>query len=67
MTEYKTSLQRAGVLLALDGLLPPSPGSRISFSNGKATVTDGPHAGAVETIAGYWIIQARSREARDAR
>jgi hypothetical protein len=62
MMEYQTSLQRAGVLLALDGLVPPSAGSRISFSNGKATVTDGPCAAAAEAIAGYWIIQARSRE-----
>jgi hypothetical protein len=62
MMEYNKSLQKAGVLLALDGLLPPSTASRISFANGKATVTDGPFAEAKEAIGGYWIIQVRSRE-----
>ena len=62
MQEYNKSLQQAGVLLALDGLLPPSTGARISFSDGKATVTDGPFAEAKEVIGGYWIIQTRSRE-----
>ena len=62
MMEYNKSLQKAGVLLALDGLLPPSTASRISFANGKATVTDGPFAEAKEAIGGYWTIQVRSRE-----
>jgi len=62
MMEYNRSLQKAGVLLALDGLLPPSTGARISFTDGKATVTDGPFAEAKEVIGGYWIIQVRSRE-----
>src|SRR5580698_3565294 len=62
MMEYNKSLQQAGVLLALDGLLPPSTGARISFSDGKATVSDGPFAEAKEVIGGYWIIQVHSRE-----
>ena len=62
MMEYNKSLQKAGVLLALDGLLPPSTGARISYLNGKPTVTDGPFAEAKEVIGGYWIIQVRSRE-----
>jgi hypothetical protein len=62
MMDYNKSLQQAGVLLALDGLLPPSTGARISWVNGKATVTDGPFAEAKEVIGGYWIIQVRSRE-----
>lgn len=62
MMEYNRSLQKAGVLLALDGLQPPSTGARISFTDGKATVTDGPFAEAKEVIGGYWIIQVRSRE-----
>lgn len=62
MAEYNKSLQQAGVLLSLDGLFPPSTGARISYSDGKATVTDGPFAEAKEVIGGYWIIQARSRE-----
>ena len=62
MMEYNKSLQKAGVLLALDGLLPPSTGARISFADGKATVTDGPFAEAKEVVGGYWIIQVRSQE-----
>lgn len=62
MMEYNKSLQKAGVLLALDGLFPPSTGARISYTGGKATVTDGPFAEAKEVIGGYWIIQVRSRE-----
>jgi hypothetical protein len=62
MQGYNQSLQKAGVLLALDGLFPPSTGARISYSDGKATVTDGPFAEAKEFIGGYWIIQVSSRE-----
>jgi hypothetical protein len=62
MMVYNKSLQQAGVLLALDGLMPPSTGARVSFSGGKATVTDGPFPEAKEVIGGYWIIQVRSRE-----
>jgi len=62
MMEYNKSLQQAGVLLALDGLLPPSAGARVSFADGKAVATDGPFTEAKEMIGGYWIIQVRSRE-----
>ena len=62
MMEYNKSLQQAGVLLALDGLFPPSTGARVSFKNGAPTVTDGPFSEAKEVIGGYWIIQVRSRE-----
>ena len=62
MMEYNKALQKAGVLLALDGLFPPSTGARISFADGKAAVTDGPFPEAKEVIGGYWIIQVRSRE-----
>jgi hypothetical protein len=62
MMEYNKSLQKAGVLLALDGLFPPSAGARISYSDGKPTVTDGPFAEVKEVVGGYWIIQVRSRE-----
>ncbi len=62
MMEYNKSLQKAGVLLALDGLFPPSTGARISYAKGKPTVIDGPFAEAKEAIGGYWIIQVRSRE-----
>lgn len=60
--EYNRSLQKAGVLLALDGLLPPSTGARVTYAGGNATVTDGPFAEAKEVIGGYWILQVRSRE-----
>jgi hypothetical protein len=62
MMEYNKSLQKAGVLLALDGLFPPSTGARVSYTDGKPTVTDGPFAEAKEVIGGYWILQVRSRE-----
>jgi hypothetical protein len=62
MMKFNQELQKAGVLLALDGLLPPSTGARVSFQDGKATVTDGPFAEAKEVIGGYWILQVRSRE-----
>lgn len=62
MMEYNKNLKQAGVLLALDGLLPPSAGARISYADGKATVMDGPFTEAKEVVGGYWIIQVRSRE-----
>ena len=62
MMEYNKSLQKAGILLGLDGLYPPSTGARVSYTDGKATVKDGPFAEAKEAIGGYWIIQVRSRE-----
>ena len=62
MLDYKKSLQKAGVLLALDGLFPLSTGARVSYADGKTTVTDGPFAESKEVIGGYWIIQVRSRE-----
>ena len=62
MMKYNESLQKAGVLLALDGLHPPSMGARVSFAGGKPTVTDGPFAEAKEVLGGYWMIQVKSRE-----
>ncbi|KYG07935.1 transcription initiation protein [Sorangium cellulosum] len=62
MMRYNESLQKAGVLLALDGLHPPSMGARISFPGGKPQVVDGPFAEAKEVLGGYWIIQVKSRE-----
>src|SRR6202166_4890172 len=62
MMKYNESLQKAGVLLALDGLHPPSEGARVSFSGGKPKVTDGPFTEAKEVIGGYWIIQVKSKE-----
>ena len=62
MMKYNESLQRAGVLLALDGLHPPSMGARVHFAGGRATVHDGPFPEAKEVLGGYWMIQVRSRE-----
>jgi hypothetical protein len=62
MVRYNESLQKAGVLLAMDGLHPPSTGARVSFAGGKAKVTDGPFAEVKEVIGGYWMIQVKSRE-----
>ena len=62
MMKYNESLQNAGVLLALDGLHPPSMGARVSFAGGKAKVVDGPFAEAKEVIGGYWMIQVKSKE-----
>lgn len=62
MMKYNEALANAGVLLALDGLFPPSTAVRVSFPGGKPTVTDGPFAEAKEAIGGYWILQVRSRE-----
>ena len=61
MMKYNESLQKAGVLLALDGLHPPSMGARVTFPGGKPKVTDGPFAEAKEVLGGYWMIQVKSR------
>ena len=61
MMKYNESLQKAGVLLALDGLHPPSTGARVSFPGGRPKVTDGPFAEAKEVIGGYWMIQVKSK------
>ena len=62
MGRYIEKLSKAGVLLALDGLHPPSMGVRVSFSGGKPKVTDGPFAEAKEVLGGYWMIQVKSKE-----
>ena len=62
MMKYNEALQKAGVLLALDGLHPPSMGVRVTFPGGKAKVTDGPFSEAKEVLGGYWMIQVKSKE-----
>jgi hypothetical protein len=62
MMKYNQELKAAGVLLALDGLLPPSAGARVSFAGGKPVVTDGPFIEAKEVIGGYWMIDVKSRD-----
>lgn len=63
MGRYNEELRKAGMLLSLDGLRPPSDGGTVRFSTeGDTTVTDGPFAEAKEVVGGYWLIQARSIE-----
>ncbi len=62
MMAYNAELQKAGVLLDLNGLTPPSAGTRVTAVGGKVTVTDGPFAEAKEALGGYWIIQVKSKE-----
>ncbi|MBJ7601030.1 YciI family protein [Candidatus Nephthysia bennettiae] len=62
MEKYNEELIKAGVMLAGEGLRSSSMGARITFSGDKRTVTDGPFTEAKELIAGYWLIQVKSRE-----
>ena len=62
MTRYNEELVKAGVMLAGEGLQPSSRGARVHFSGNKRTVIDGPFAETKELIAGFWILQARSKE-----
>jgi len=62
MGKYNEELMKAGVLLDAAGLQASSKGARVKFSGGKRTVIDGPFTETKELIAGYWIIQAKSRE-----
>jgi hypothetical protein len=62
MMKYNEELQNAGVLLALEGLHPPSMGARITFAGGKPKVTEGPFADVREVLGGYWMIEVKSRD-----
>ena len=62
MMKYNQALKQAGVLLALDGLHPPSMGARVLFGGGKPVVTDGPFSEAKEVLGGYWMIDVKSKE-----
>jgi|SRR5687768_9354016 hypothetical protein len=62
MMKYNEELAKAGVLLSLDGLHPPSSGVRVSFTGGKPKVTDGPFTEAKEAVGGYWMIQVKSQD-----
>ena len=62
MMKYNESLGKAGVLLTLDGLHPPSMGARVSFSGGKPKVTEGPFADVKEVLGGYWMIAVKSKD-----
>jgi hypothetical protein len=63
MGKFNEELVKAGVMLAGEGLAPSSKGARIRFtSDGKRTVIDGPFAETKELIAGFWIIQVKSKQ-----
>jgi hypothetical protein len=62
MVKQNEASVKAGVMLAGEGLQPSSRGARVRFSGGKATVIDGPFAEAKELVAGFWLIQAKSKE-----
>ena len=62
MGRFNEDLARAGVLLAAEGLHPSSKGARVRFSGDKRIVIDGPFAETKELVAGFWLIQAKSKE-----
>ena len=62
MADYHEQLAKAGVLLDASGLQPSSKGWRVKYSGGKRTVIDGPFTEAKELIAGFWLIQVKSKE-----
>ena len=62
MGAFNEEMVKAGVMLEGEGLQPTSKGARITFSGGKPSVTDGPFTETKELVAGFWIIQAKSKE-----
>ena len=62
MAKYNEELVKAGVMLDGSGLKPSSKGARIKYSGDKRTVIDGPFAETKELIAGFWVIQVKSKE-----
>jgi hypothetical protein len=62
MNAYNQELNSAGVMLAAEGLHPSSKGARVKFSGSKRTVIDGPFTESKELIAGFWLIDVKSKE-----
>jgi hypothetical protein len=62
MLTFNEELAKAGVLLAGEGLHPSGRGARVSYLDGKRTVIDGPFAESKELVAGYYVLQVRSKE-----
>ena len=62
MGKFNEEMVKAGVMLAGEGLQASSKGARIRFNQGKPTVTDGPFSEAKELIAGFWMIQVKSKQ-----
>lgn len=62
MSEYNDALRQAGMLISLEGLHPGAAGARVKFSQGKPKVRPGPFPEVGESLGGYWMIQAKSKE-----
>jgi hypothetical protein len=62
MMKYNEELQKAGILVGLDGLHPLSAGARVTFEGGKPKITDGPFVETKEVLGGYWMIRVNSKE-----
>ena len=62
MGRYNEELEKAGALLAAEGLHASAKGVRVHYVNGKFRVVDGPFIESKELIAGFWLIQAKSRD-----
>jgi hypothetical protein len=62
MANFNEQMVKAGVMLAGDGLQASSKGARVKFDGAKRTVVDGPFAETKELIAGYWMVQVKSKE-----
>ncbi len=62
MTRYNEELSKAGVLLDLAGLQPSSKGARIKYSGGRRIIVEGPFIETTGLIAGYWLIQVKSKQ-----
>jgi hypothetical protein len=62
MGKFNEELVKAGVLLAGEGLHPSSKGVRVKYSGGKQTVVDGPFTETKELVAGFWLIEVKSRD-----
>ncbi len=62
MGNFNEQMVKAGVMLAGEGLHPSSKGVRIRYSGAERTIVDGPFSETKELIAGYWLVQVKSRE-----
>jgi hypothetical protein len=62
MARFNEEMVKAGVMLDGNGLQPSSKGARVRFSGDKRTVIDGPFAETKELVAGYWVLQVKSKQ-----
>lgn len=62
MGQFNKEMVRAGIILAGEGLHPTSRATRVTFTDGRPTVTDGPFTETKELVAGFWLVQVKSRE-----